>query len=223
MLLVLVRESLQSQSSIFIYVSVFLTQSVLSSITGNHELDNGQAVLGERLSETNFPWVCSNVRWKNTNLPLGTGCTYHVLERGGIRFGFIGLAPYDWLSTLDKLTIDDFYYEDFCQAADRISPILREQHNCHFIIALTHMRQSDDEVLARNAKDIDLILGGHEHVLILKNINNRWTVKSGTDFKVRHAACPSTIDSICTYKLTLCILSIASYAALFTSTFLQSI
>jgi len=115
----------------------------------------------------------------------------------------MGLGSYEWLSTLDKMTIDDFLYEDFCEAADRISDVLRREHNCHFIVALTHMRQPDDELLASSAKDIDLILGGHDHVLLKKLIKGRWSVKSGTDFKVcrlgdRHFC----VDTPPYYKLT---------------------
>lgn len=35
---------------------------------------------------------------------------------------------------------------------------------CELIVALTHMRTPNDFKLANNASDIDIILGGHDHV-----------------------------------------------------------
>lgn len=37
-------------------------------------------------------------------------------------------------------------------------------YKCNFVIALTHMRVPNDKHLADRCKDIDLILGGHDHV-----------------------------------------------------------
>lgn len=44
----------------------------------------------------------------------------------------------------------------------RLSALLRSKE-CELIIALTHMRAPNDERLAREAEDIDIILGGHDH------------------------------------------------------------
>lgn len=174
---------------------------------GNHELDRGLDVLKQRLSETSFPWLVSNVfekvpdvpdtaadLWKSpTAVPLGGIKPFHVLERAGYKFGFMGLASYDWLSTLDKIDPDDLIYVDFCKTAERLSLFLRQHHSCDFIIALTHMRVPDDFVLAENVSGVDLILGGHDHILSKRFVNGRWLVKSGTDFKVRlHDIFPST-------------------------------
>lgn len=35
---------------------------------------------------------------------------------------------------------------------------------CDYVIALTHMRTPNDIRLAENVDEIDLILGGHDHV-----------------------------------------------------------
>lgn len=51
------------------------------------------------------------------------------------------------------------------------------------MIALTHMRTPNDIKLAENCEDIDLILGGHDHVYEVQQVNGRYVVKSGTDFR----------------------------------------
>lgn len=35
---------------------------------------------------------------------------------------------------------------------------------CDYVIALTHMRTKNDKKLAESATEVDLILGGHDHV-----------------------------------------------------------
>lgn len=54
---------------------------------------------------------------------------------------------------------------------------------CDYVIALTHMRMPNDVKLAENCNEIDLILGGHDHVYEIKHVNNKYIVKSGTDFR----------------------------------------
>ena len=51
------------------------------------------------------------------------------------------------------------------------------------VIALTHMRWPSDRQLAESVPEIDLFLGGHDHDYGTAFINNRWVIKSGTDFR----------------------------------------
>lgn len=167
---------------------------------GNHELDNGIDTMLARISETNFPWILSNIfhkpphhfgltDWRTHGARALAGLsTTHTLTRSSIKFGFIGLASHDWLETFNTIDIDTIQYIDYCEVANHFAARLREQ-KCHFIIAITHMRTPDDERLARQVPEVDLILGGHDHIIFKKIISGRWVVKSGTDFKVF-----STID-----------------------------
>ena len=76
----------------------------------------------------------------------------------------IGLAEYCWITTLDYLKIEDVDYEDFITKANQLAEKLRNEFNCSFIIALTHMRIPNDQLLGKNGIGIDIILGGHDHV-----------------------------------------------------------
>ena len=51
------------------------------------------------------------------------------------------------------------------------------------MIALTHMRMPNDVLLAEKVKEIDLILGGHDHNYSTRLVNKTWIIKSGTDFR----------------------------------------
>lgn len=45
------------------------------------------------------------------------------------------------------------------------------------------MRTPNDVNLAQKVQDIDLILGGHDHVYEVKKIQDKYIIKSGTDFR----------------------------------------
>ncbi len=45
------------------------------------------------------------------------------------------------------------------------------------------MRIPPDEQLAKNVPEIDLILGGHDHIVFYKEINKIPVIKSGKNFQ----------------------------------------
>jgi 5'-nucleotidase len=52
------------------------------------------------------------------------------------------------------------------------------------VIALTHMRFVNDKNLIEEVKEIDLVLGGHDHHYHCELVNDeKWIIKSGTDFR----------------------------------------
>ena len=82
-----------------------------------------------------------------------------------------------------KVDASDVVYEDFCAVGRRLARELREEDNCDLIVAVTHSRLPNDELLAENVPEIDLILGGHDHDYVVKVVNGVQIVKSGTDFR----------------------------------------
>jgi 5'-nucleotidase len=60
---------------------------------------------------------------------------------------------------------------------------LREEHKCDMIITLTHMMKYNDIKLAKNVKGIDLILGGHDHLVVNEQVKESTIIKSGCDFR----------------------------------------
>ena len=45
------------------------------------------------------------------------------------------------------------------------------------------MMKYNDLKLAKSVKGIDLILGGHDHLIVHEQVNDTVLIKSGTDFK----------------------------------------
>ncbi|KAL1465097.1 hypothetical protein WDU94_004691 [Cyamophila willieti] len=152
------------------------------AVLGNHEFDFGLEILKQRLSECDFPWLMSNVIDNETGRPLGEGKISHAIQWGGKKVGLMGLVEQEWLETLASVDPEEITYLDYCEVGHKLGAQLRNE-GCDYVIALTHMRTPNDIRLAEEVDEIDLILGGHDHVYEVTYINNKYIVKSGTDFR----------------------------------------
>lgn len=54
--------------------------------------DFGLEVLSDRVAETKFPWLMSNVIDQETGRPLGDGKITHVIDWNGKRIGLVSNA-----------------------------------------------------------------------------------------------------------------------------------
>ncbi|CAH1162955.1 unnamed protein product [Phaedon cochleariae] len=152
------------------------------AVLGNHDFDHGLEVLSQWVAQTDFPWLMSNVLDNETGRPLGEGRITHVVHWAGRRVGLLGLVEKEWLDTLATVNPEETTFLDFVEAGQKLAAQLK-QEGCDYVIALTHMRTPNDIKLAESCEDIDLILGGHDHVYEIKQVNGRYIVKSGTDFR----------------------------------------
>ena len=57
----------------------------------------------------------------------------------------------EWLVTLATINPSEVDYEDFVPCARRLARQLKEQEGVEIIVALTHMRVPNDELLAHEA------------------------------------------------------------------------
>lgn len=99
-----------------------------------------------------------------------------------ILIGIMGLIEEEWIDTLNPHDRDHIVYRDFVAIAKEMCEFFKRR-GCDLIIALTHMRWNNDEKLAREVPDLDLILGGHDHEYTTKIINGVPIIKSGSDFR----------------------------------------
>lgn len=152
---------------------------------GNHDFDFGIDQLEEMAAETNFPWLISNVSDKATGRPLANGLVSRMMDFHGRKIGLIGLVEKEWLVTLATIDPSEVIYEDFCPCGRRLAKHLKEKDGAEIVIALTHMRVPNDELLAHEVPEIDIILGGHDHHYDVKPVgpHGTYVLKSGTDFR----------------------------------------
>lgn len=137
---------------------------------GNHDFDAGIDGLHKQLPHANFPFINANYDWKDT-LMEGKVIKHSVFEKGGIRIGVLGVGV-----ELDGLVpaklIGDTQYLDPIKIANEEAAILRNDLNCDYVICLSHLgynyksEKVDDIELAKNTRNIDLIIGGHTHTFM---------------------------------------------------------
>lgn len=132
-------------------------------LCSNHDFDHGVPRLEDLASKCNFPWLISNVWDRTTGGTLGNGHEWLVLEWQGYRIGLMGLIESEWLETLATVSTDHIRYESFVDVGRKLARLLRTEQKVDFVIALTHMRVPNDELLAKSVPELDLILGGHEY------------------------------------------------------------
>ena len=153
------------------------------AVFGNHDFDYGLENLVSVTTKTNFPWLMSNVYDIETGRPLADGRLFHVIYKNGKKLGIIGLVEEEWLATLATIDQEDVRYNDFISEGRKYGKYLKEKEKVDYVIALTHMRMPNDVKLAENVDEIDIILGGHDHDYDVRRVNDKYIIKSGTDFR----------------------------------------
>lgn len=134
---------------------------------GNHEFDNGMEHLAKQLQHAGFPIVNCNYGISNTPLE-GKIESYKIFEKGGVRIGVIGLGI-DPKGLVAPSNHAGLVWNDPILKGDNMAKYLKQEQNCHIVIALTHIGlrmadgMADDYALAANSSYIDIILGGHTH------------------------------------------------------------
>ena len=114
---------------------------------GNHEFDFGPAVLLDRMRESRFTWVATNVRDRATGRPFGGARATHVVEAGGGRIGFLGLTVPDTAETSSPGPGVEFL--DPVVAARQAVDELTRGPRRPLVVAVTHQNMPADETLAR--------------------------------------------------------------------------
>ena len=122
-------------------VPVLNSMNLDAACLGNHDLDLGLAEFAILRDQCTFPWICSNVKDKETSIPLG-GCKEYVIlgsrnETGPkAKFLVLGLVEEEWIDTLSTIEPSDIFFEHFSDFVKRRVPEVRIPrfafafHNC---------------------------------------------------------------------------------------------
>lgn len=124
---------------------------------GNHEFDISEAQFNQRMQESQFGWVSSNV-WNAQGAPIPKTEVnrIQVIESGDqkLRVGYFGV-------TIPSNPAKYVKYTDFMEETAKQVRELRPKVDV--LIALTHLAYEDDIKIAKTFPEIDMIIGGHEH------------------------------------------------------------
>lgn len=155
-----------------------------ASTLGNHDFDNGLAGFHKQLPHANFPFLVANYDFSNTELSKATQ-PFKIFKKGGLKIGVFGLGL-ELAGLVDPKNYGETKYLDPIEKGNEIAAILKNDYHCDLIICLSHLGYKyrndkvSDQVLAKNTRNIDLIIGGHTHTFMevpedIKNLDGKIT------------------------------------------------
>lgn len=139
---------------------------------GNHEFDNGVDGLAGQLKNASFPLISSNYDFSDTPLS-GKTEPYKIYQLQGIQVGVFGLGI-ELEGLVSSKNYGNTRYLDPAREAAKTAHLLKKEMACDLVICLSHLgcsykdQQISDVTLAKQSKNIDLIIGGHTHTFIDK-------------------------------------------------------
>lgn len=147
------------------------------AVFGNHEFDFGPRVLAERMGESRFVWLASNVVDRRTGAFFGGAWPDLLLTFGGVGVGFLGLTLPETATTSSPGP--DVVFGEPRVVGRAMAADLRAR-GAKLIVAVTHQDMARDRALAASG-DVDVILGGHEHEPLIAEEGRALITKGGSD------------------------------------------
>ena len=145
---------------------------------GNHEFDHGDAYLANRIAISNFPWVSSNVIVTASGMPFPGAVATKIVSVRGIKVGMLGLLTQD--TSVISSPGHDLTIAPIIPAA-RAAVASLQARGATLIVAITHQDMPADVQLATAVPRIDLIVGGHDHMLWQATVGHTLITKSESD------------------------------------------
>jgi 5'-nucleotidase len=151
---------------------------------GNHEFDEGGAEMMRLISHAHYPYLAANTVDRDTGKPILP--PYLILERAGVKIGFIGVTTTDTPYFLLSQFARQYRWNDLSDTVNRYVPELQRQ-GVEAIVVLAHagaFQQGDDaagEVVdeARQMSPaVDLVVAGHTHSKLNLNVDGKLVVEA---------------------------------------------
>ena len=139
-------------------------------ILGNHEFDNGLKELADHWKDVKADRLSANYGFRGTAAE-GLFKPYVIKKIGKRKIGFIGINV-DPHSLISKENYEGMTYTDAIKTANETAEMLKKQKKCDLVVAVTHIGyepapgKASDVELARQSRDIDIIIGGHSHTFV---------------------------------------------------------
>lgn len=156
------------------YIAQSLAKMPYTAYTfGNHEFDEGTEEVEKFVQSMPFTALASNLKFEDSEVLKNKVKKSIILSKKGRKIGIIGVVT-DEISPLglqkSKIIISDIK-ESVKQEVEHL-----KNKGIDIIIVLSHIGIDNDIELAKQVKDIDIIIGGHSHTLLSndKNISQRY-------------------------------------------------
>ncbi len=140
-------------------------------VLGNHEFDYGVDTLATVLQNAQFDIVCANYDVSNSSLQ-DIVKPYTIIQRENLHIGVLGIG----VNPKGLIAEKNFYplqYLNPITTAQKVADFLKYEKKCDVVICLSHQgthptidgKPSDVE-MAKNTRNIDIIIGAHTHKIV---------------------------------------------------------
>ncbi|UCH75175.1 MAG: 5'-nucleotidase C-terminal domain-containing protein [Rhodospirillales bacterium] len=147
------------------------------AVPGNHEFDFGPEIAAQRIGESKFPWLGTNVLGRDGK-PAAGMVDLHTVKAGDFTVGFFGLLAPE-TDTLSSPGGEISFASITATATTSVKKL--QDMGADVIVALTHLDMATDIALAREVEGIHAILGGHDHDPIVWRAGSVPILKAGYD------------------------------------------
>jgi 2',3'-cyclic-nucleotide 2'-phosphodiesterase/3'-nucleotidase len=165
--------------------AVFKEMGIELSAVGNHEFDWGVDRIIKWAEDGGFTFVCTNIYDIRTNEPVDWAEPFAIIEKMGIKVGFIGLATPETAYKTLKANVENYEFRDPVEVITEWVPKVKDA-GADIIIALTHLGSFQDkegnitgEAAALCAVDgVDGVISGHTHKSVCGLVNDKPLVQA---------------------------------------------
>jgi len=165
--------------------AVFKEIGIELSAVGNHEFDWGINRINKWAEDGGFSFVCTNIYDKRTNQPVDWAEPFVIIEKAGVKVGFIGLATPETAYKALKANVENYEFRDPVEVITEWVPKVKDA-GADLIIALTHLGAFQDkegnitgEASNLCAVDgVDAVISGHTHQRVSGLVNNKPLVQA---------------------------------------------
>lgn len=131
---------------------------------GNREFHIWQTALETKINRARFPVLSANMRPKNEDVTTFPVQDHITIAVNGLNISIFGLTVPMVTEKMAAKAVSAFLFDDPVAIARKQVANLR--YNADILIALTHIGIGPDRNLAEQVPGIDLIIGGHTHVVL---------------------------------------------------------
>ncbi|MBU4511447.1 5'-nucleotidase C-terminal domain-containing protein, partial [bacterium] len=150
--------------------AVFKEIGIELSAVGNHEFDWGIDRITKWAEDGGLTFVCANIYDKRTNEPVGWAKPYVILDKAGVKVGFVGLATPETTYKALKANVENYDFKDPVATLVNWVPKVKDA-GADIIIVLTHLGSFQDKEgkITGEAADlfqvegVDGVISAHTH------------------------------------------------------------
>jgi len=141
-----------------------------AAAAGNHEFDYGLDGTQKAISTANFPIISANIQDAKSGKTWAPIKPYIIKEIDGVRVAIFGLTTLETLMYEYTPPLSAVHFQEPSDAARDLVPRLRTEEHADVVIALSHLGADRDAEIAEAVPGIDIILGGHSHSTLSRQI-----------------------------------------------------